>query len=208
MLPFLFLSASKGKLLTYVLPCFPPFALLMALGLSHLLAKGKSRAFQGGATVAALSFAVLLVGLIFLQFFGYQGFRLYGHLRMTVMASIGLLGLVFTCFWSARSRNATGKVTLFGLSPLLFFFVAHFAIPDLVVEQSAPGRLLARHHNLIQPETVLIADKEVAGAVCWEYKRDDIHVVGSPGEMDYGLQYRDASGRLLDIPATATPAFH
>jgi len=202
-LPFLFFSASKGKLLTYILPCFPPFSLLMALGLSHLLAKGKNKAFQVGAVAAALFFALLLVGLILLQTFGYQGFRLYSHPQMTAMAIIGLAGLVFSCFWSARSRNATSKVILLGLAPLLLYFGAHFAIPDLVVEESAPGRLLARHHDLIQPGTVLIADKDVAGAVCWTYKRDDVYVLGSPGELDYGLRYRDASGRLLDLPTTA-----
>ena len=45
-LPFLFLSVSRGKLLTYILPCFPPFAVLVTFGLSHTLEKDKSRVFQ------------------------------------------------------------------------------------------------------------------------------------------------------------------
>ena len=42
-LPFLFFSVSKGKLLTYILPCFPPFAILLASGLAQAVLTGKRK---------------------------------------------------------------------------------------------------------------------------------------------------------------------
>jgi len=40
-IPFLFFSFSNGKLLTYILPCFPPAAILMSFGLLEAFKKGR-----------------------------------------------------------------------------------------------------------------------------------------------------------------------
>ena len=46
---FLFFSASKGKLGTYIMPCFPPLAVFITTGLKKYLEGGKKRAFAFGA---------------------------------------------------------------------------------------------------------------------------------------------------------------
>ncbi len=197
-LPFLFFSVSKGKLLTYILPCFPPFAILMSFGLSRTLDKGKSRVFQVGAAITGIFFGLILLTLICIQVFDYGGFRLYSHPWKATMAGTGLAGMVVFCFWSLRSRYGKGKVVLVGLAPLLLLFLAHFTIPDLVIEANAPGRLLEKHQYQIGHDTVIISCKEAVGAACWTLKRDDVYLLGSEGELKYGLDYKDAAGRLLD----------
>lgn len=57
-LPFLFFSFSNGKLLTYILPCFPPFAILMAFGLLHALKKEGRNIFFSGELSEMLYFSV------------------------------------------------------------------------------------------------------------------------------------------------------
>ena len=197
-LPFLFFSAANGKLLTYILPCLPPFAVLMALGLTKALRKGNSRVLQWGIAATGVLFGMILLALIGIQLFGYGGSHFYRQPWKAMMAVNGLVFMVLFCFWSLRSQSGEGKILLLGLAPLLLLFLAHFTTPDFVIQHSAPGRFLENHRTLIKPETVIIAGEESAGAVCWNLKRDDVYVMKPAGELTYGLHYKDAAGRLLD----------
>lgn len=198
-LPFLFFSFSNGKLLTYILPCFPPFAILMAFGLSHALKQGRKKLFQWGTVASAMLFGLILLAFLYVQFFAYNGVRLYSQPWKTVMAVNGLLFFILVCFWAFRSQRGKDKVLLFGLAPLLLFFIAHFIIPDPTIEAKAPGPLLEQHKQEIGGDDIIISDENTIMAVCWYIQRSDVYVLGSPGELDYGLSYKDADGRLLDI---------
>jgi 4-amino-4-deoxy-L-arabinose transferase len=196
--PFILFSLSKGKLLTYILPCFPPFAILMALGLSRSLEKGKGRLFQWGVAGVGIFVVILFFALIYGQIFGFRGFRLYTQPWKAVMLANGLFFMALFCFWSLRSRVPNTKIMLLGLSPLLLFFLGHFLIPDIVIEESAPGRLLERHRIHIQSDTVIISCEDTVGAANWSLKRNDVYVLGWAGELTYGLNYQDAAGRQLN----------
>ncbi len=199
-LPFLFFSFSNGKLLTYILPCFPPFAVLMAFGLLHVLKKeGRNKFFQWGTVGSAMVFGLILLAFLYFQFFGYYGVRPYSQPWKTVMAVNGLLFFILLCFWAFRSQRGKEKVLLFGLAPLLLYFVAHFIIPDPIIEEKAPGPLLEQHKQDICDDDLIISDENTIRAVCWYLQRSDVYVLEFTGELDYGLSYKDADGRLLDI---------
>ena len=66
------------------------------------------------------------------------------------------------------------------------------------MEHKAPGEFLLRHIDRIKPDTVLVADEDLASAVGWFYKRNDVYLLGGPGELSYGLGYDDAKHRLLN----------
>jgi len=204
-LPFLLFSLSNGKLLTYILPCFPPFAVLMALGLLSVLKKDvRNRIFQGGIAVSAVFFGLILVAFLYVQLFGFNGLRAYTETWKAVMAVNGLVFFVMFCFWSFQSSGAQTKLILFGMAPLLLFFLAHYTIPDQTIEVKAPGTILEQHTQNIAPDSVIISDEESIGAVCWYLQRKDVYLLGRAGELDYGLTYEDARGRLLDPKSAAT----
>ena len=203
-LPFLFFSLSRGKLLTYILPCFPPFAILMASGLRHLFkTSGPNRLFQGGTAVTAMLFAVLLLAFPLVQFFGFDGFRPFRESWKVIMVINGLAFFVLLCVWSLKSRHLRGKLLLFGAAPLFFFFMVHFTIPDLTREVKSPGPILEKYRQSVTRDNIIISDENSLRAVCWYLKRSDVYILGGAGEMDYGLTYPDAKGRQIDAKTAA-----
>ena len=199
-LPFLFFSFSNGKLLTYILPCFPPFAILIAFGLLHVLKKDtRSRLFQGGIVVNTILFSLILVAFLYVQLFGFNGFRPYSQAWKAVMVVNGLAYFVLFLVWAFRSRTTVSKTLLLGLSPLLLFFVVHFTIPDLTREVKSPGPILEQYAQGIDSKDIVISDENSIRAVGWYLKRNDVYLLGGTGELDYGMKYKDAAGRLLDM---------
>ena len=199
-LPFLFFSFSNGKILTYILPCFPPFAILTAFGLLHVLKKDtQSRLFQGGIVVNSILFSLILFVFLYVQLFSFNGFQPYSQAWKAVMVVNGLAYFVLFLVWAFRSRTTVGKTLLLGFSPLLLFFVVHFTIPDLTREVKSPGPILEQYAQRIDSKDIVISDENSIRAVGWYLKRNDVYLLGGTGELDYGLKYKDAAGRLLDM---------
>lgn len=202
LVPFFFFSLSNGKLLTYILPCFPPFALLMGLGLMHLLRNnGQSRLFRVGLVINGLLFALLLIAFIALQIFGFHNFSPYSQSWKVIMIVNSLLFFLLFCFWSYQGKSAPVKITFAGLALFFVYFLAHYALPDRTVEVKCPGPLLERHKSFIAPDDVVISDDDSIRAVCWYLQRNDVYNLGSAGELAYGFGYPDGAAKRIDLNA-------
>ena len=203
-LPFLFFSMSNGKLLTYILPCFPPFSVLMAFGILHVLKKNaQDKLFQGGAAVSGVLFSLILVAFLYVQLIGINGFHPFSQPWKAMMIINALVFLILFFYWAFRSHIGKDKAFVFGMAPFLLFFVAHFTIPDLAIEKKSPGPFLEHHKGSIADDDVIISDEDSIRAVCWYLRRNDVYLIGGAGELDYGLSLKDADGRRLDRNSTA-----
>ena len=198
--PFLFFSASSGKLITYILPCFPPLSILFAHGLTWWLSEEttEKKYLQGGIG-ALFVFAVLgLLSLAGLQLFGPDHLQLFQRSWKWLLLSGGLAAMLLLLLVAWRSNRARDKVSCFAISFTILLFTAHFTIPALTLNMKAPGLLISRHASNITPDTVILSGEEVVRAVCWYLKRDDIYLVERAGELQYGLDYPDSSHRKLN----------
>lgn len=202
LLPFLFFSASRGKLLTYVLPCVPPLSILIAAGLERYFANGGRRAFRAAAALVAVSFAALIAGLFASQR-GVGGAPLYSAgelpklLALGAMLAAGAGGAVLAYRSGSVSRRLAG-IAVAGAASIL---PLQFALPERAIEQAVPAVAVARYASAA-PDTIVVADASLAGTAVWVLDRDDVYVMDA-GELAYGMSYpearhRDLSGRMLE----------
>jgi len=197
---FIFFSASSGKLATYILPCFPPLAVLLAAGvaahLSNCERKGCRRVVcLSAAAIVILAIVVLLIHAI------PNGARIYGPAetwKWLVMAG-GLLIYATILVISETQTAPLKKVAFWCAGPAVLMFSTAFLIPDRLTATKAPEAFLQRYASDIRPDTLIVTDDTLGPAVCWTYKRQDVFFLNKGGEMTYGLGYDDSKHRLLTI---------
>ncbi len=197
--PFLFFSVSKGKILTYILPCFPPFAMLMSIGLKKYFETDGKKLFSVAVWSLAVLAAIIAVALIGVQNIGFKGFKPYDQTWKWGLGVFGFVMFAFLLISAVRVSNSKIKLMLVGCSPLLLLFGSNFIMPDLTLEHKAPGTFLMKNAHKIKTDTMLVADEDPMGAVCWFYKRDDVYLLEGGGEVSYGLNYEDAKFRSLNL---------
>ncbi len=200
--PFLFFSASSGKLAPYILPCFPPLAIFIAVGLLNYLRGGKEKAFTIGAASLAVLVCIFAVGLFLGMTMGLPALKPYGEGETWkwIAALIGFFAWSILAFLATRQQGELRKITLYAVAPLLFMFSSHFVVPEKILAGRAPGGLLMRNLDRISAETILVSDDQAVSGVCWFYKRDDVHLLEDSGELAYGLTHDSSKKhRLLTV---------
>ena len=204
--PFLFFSASSGKLATYILPCFVPAAILLSYGLENFLRMdkpGKINLFLkllfwilcAAAAGLIIEEVIFSAGMIKVKNFSglYGKDELFKLLLIIPAVSIWIVML----FMAVRVKELKRKIIYFALGPLGCFFVWHAAVPGLVLDIKAPESILMKYADRVTPDTMLVSYKNLLTSICWYYKRDDVYIYSKAGELEYGLNKPDSSHRLL-----------
>lgn len=201
-LPFLFFSACSGKLGTYILPCFPPLAFMVAVGTLRCLRAADFKGFARGATVivviSGLSLLALLTGLAFVP----EMSQVVTLGRWVILAAGLLLWAVFSLA-AIKSKGLHWKLVLYSAAPVLFMFSWPLVSPAVLKTTKSPGAFLLSQIQDIPENSILIADSALTASVCWYWERDDVLIAGSKGEYAYGLAYRDGQHRLLNAEQIA-----
>jgi 4-amino-4-deoxy-L-arabinose transferase len=206
MFPFLLVSASKGKLGTYILPCLAPVSLLIAAGLTQSMKEGDFKPFRAAAWTCAAIAGLAGPVITAIHFLNLA--------RLPIFASdetwkwiVGAAALVAWCaisLVSARAKRMALSVGLFGVAPVALMLSAHFILPRQGFESRFPGAAIARYAEAIHREDRVYSTNYLAPAVGWTLKRTDIGILGRGGELQYGLNYPDATGRQIQIPELTT----
>ncbi|KAA5971831.1 lipid IV(A) 4-amino-4-deoxy-L-arabinosyltransferase [Pantoea sp. M_9] len=195
-LPLLFFSIAKGKLPTYILPCFAPLSLLIAGYASGNSARlSTALRFNGWINLLFGALAALAV-ISVLAPWGLAHRPLYSSdekLRAT-LAALAFTGWALAAGVSLR----TGRWQLAALCPLALALLVGFAIPDRIRDAKQPQNFV-RHiqERLAQSRFILADNPGVASAIAWQLKRSDILFYSSKGELEYGLSYADARKRYV-----------
>jgi 4-amino-4-deoxy-L-arabinose transferase len=202
-LPFVFFSASSGKLVTYILPCVAPVALLIGFGLDRAATTEGRLNFKVSAPFLAATLAVVLVLLVAGQH-GAFGEPLYGPddgLNYAAVVATFALAVV-AALWARTCRKASLQLVLIGAAVLPLYLIITLAWPARLAEERAPSRFVAEH-AADAANAVLVSNSSLFGTTAWALKRSDVYVLGG-GEIAYGLSYPEHAHRLLDAGSLAT----
>ena len=195
--PLLFFSAARGKLLPYILPCFPPLAILLATGLSRCLADENVpllRTALGWLT----GFWVVLLATLLLNHYAGIGRPFFDATEasrwgaLVAACSVAIL----LCLLALRGVSNRWRLVTTGLAVLPFLLAVPFAIPNSMRLSKMPGAQLRALTADLPPGALLISDGSLVHAVAWTVKRSDIYMLSS-GELEYGLAYPEDKHRLL-----------
>jgi 4-amino-4-deoxy-L-arabinose transferase len=193
-LPLAFLSLSKGKLPTYILPCLMPLALLMGHALVETLNAGKTTALRINGLFNSAFGVIVLAALLFIQFKKTVYDQEPQHLTLAIVVLLGwiatnaLQGLRPLRFWL---MPALGSWLTIALIPA--------ALPNSIVFNKTPDQFVMRHVDELAAATHLLSnDLGAAAALSWRLKRNDVVFYDTRGELEYGLAYPQPKPREID----------
>lgn len=196
--PFLFFSASSGKLATYILPCFPPLAMLVADAVRDALDRGNDRLFKRGiyvltgvlvaVTAAALSFQYKIMGK-----YG----PIYTDKRLIFLFLSGIAVFIIFLFISLRIKTPFKRMVVFCFSPFFLFGMAHMLSPDRAVIRNSPTDFIEKHIKEFDGDPIIVSPSTPIKAVCWSLKRDDIFLLDDGNELRYGFRHENVKHRQL-----------
>ena len=198
LLPLTFFSLAKGKLLTYILPCFAPLALLLTDHLFCILKAHTPTALRLNGYIN-LAFALLAALTLALFGWGMVGKTpLYGPDEMPRL----VLGLICFLFWagcaciSLRQKQKLWFCAAF--CPLLCVLLYPAALPLVVVNSKLPESFLRTHQEELDASRYLLSSDVGLGVTLgWQFKSSDIVLVGADGELTYGLSKSEGSDRYI-----------
>lgn len=204
LLPLLFFSLAKGKLLTYLLPCYAPLAPLLA---RHALqaARQLSRAGQINGLINLLfGLAGLLIVLLMLAPLGFSSSPLYLPQEGGKIVAAALIFFAWGLLGYLASRKGGQRWWLAALCPLIMALLVGHSIPMQVVNAKQPQAVIEHARaSLASSRYILSNSVGVASGIAWELQRDDIYLYDRPGEVYWGLQFADSRSRFVTRDAFA-----
>ncbi|KLQ34154.1 lipid IV(A) 4-amino-4-deoxy-L-arabinosyltransferase [Enterobacter hormaechei] len=192
-MPLLFFSIAKGKLPTYILPCFAPLAILMARYACTVAEKALR--INGGINIA---FGVLgMLAALVVSPWGLAKHPVWTPVELYKVFCAVVAFLVWASVGWFTLKNPQ-RWWLAALCPAGLALLVGFAIPDRVVDSKQPQSLVDSVREPLQMSKFVLANNDgIASGLAWELQRNDIILYGQSGELKYGLDYPDAKGRFV-----------
>jgi 4-amino-4-deoxy-L-arabinose transferase len=196
---------SGGKLGTYVLPCFAPLSVLLAVGLAKNIKKQDSRLFKGAAWTSAAVAGLVTVFITCMSFLNFapRPIFAFGETWKWFVSSAAIVTWSAICVASARAKSMARSFGCFAVAPVALMLCMHFILPKEMTWSRFPEAYLHRYVKTIDPEDQIYSTNYLAPGVCWVLKRTDIGILQRGGELQYGLDYPDVKKRQIQISELA-----
>ncbi|MDR2709751.1 MAG: lipid IV(A) 4-amino-4-deoxy-L-arabinosyltransferase [Burkholderiales bacterium] len=198
-MPFLFFSIAKGKLPTYILPCFAPLALLMAHVAIEAIDRERWRMLTVNGRINGIVGVLLIVVFISAVLTVKPLYEPDEHFKIA-LALTAFLFWSFIGWWAAhRDKNKSARRWwLAALCPLLLGLTAGHILPQKTVAAKQPQDFINTiRAELSDSRAILSNNVGIAAGLAWKMKRSDITLFDKKGELEYGLSYADSAKRFV-----------
>lgn len=199
-MPLIFFSIAKGKLPTYILPCFAPLALLMADYLEQIRLSGRLKALKANGIINIVFGVLVVVALVVISG------RLPLHIKPVYTAEefpkVIIAILCFAAWALAGIMSLTSPRNRWywaAACPLVLALLVGQVIPQKVIDSKQPQAFIDANIALLKESRYVLADNVgIATGLAWTLKRSDILMYDEKGELQYGLSYPDAERHYID----------
>ncbi|MGE0972840.1 lipid IV(A) 4-amino-4-deoxy-L-arabinosyltransferase [Klebsiella sp. WOUb02] len=196
-MPLLFFSIAKGKLPTYILPCFGPLAILMARYALEA-AKAGGRALRINAMINIGFGLAGLLAVLAVSPWSFMHKPVWSQIELYKCLLAALIFALWALVGWLTLRDSARRWPLAACCPLGLALLVGFAIPDRVIDSKQPQFMVDIVGESLAPSRyVLTNNVGIAGGLSWELRRSDIILFDKQGELKYGLDWPDAQGRYL-----------
>lgn len=207
---FVFYNFSHSKLIPYLLPMFPPLAVLVGNFIATHWEQNQSRPLAIGFTVIFIINTLLGIGSIAAIYFFNFAHQIVTKELFYRAATILILGAMTTFIIYQRGGVKKGIIALI-ISMALFYASLVPTIPVINNKSSKPLAMMLLQHLQQQRSkaggsTAKRADADMTEIISYgEYYQDlpfylrrTVTVVNQFGELTFGTQHQDASAWMID----------
>jgi 4-amino-4-deoxy-L-arabinose transferase len=192
--PLLFFSLAEGKLATYILPCFPPFAILIGNAIVDGLDRGRSLALQWSARLMLGLSSAGLLALLGLVVFDPSHPDVAGQTGPLV--AVGLLLVMWIGMLARTLRRGTGHVAALALLTPSLAVAMQFTWTHPQVTSRMPQDYVREVVARLPADYALVSSSvKLSPLLSWESGRALVVLVGGSGEFTYGLGYPEGRNR-------------
>ncbi len=189
---FIFFSVSKSKLIPYILPVFPPFAILTARYLRLAIQQKYTRGTTAG--LIFLFFASLLTGYICLYFPRHNVLPDPQHaiLLLTSAASILVAGTILTGYFYRQLRKA---IIILIATAALFLLMTFASMPAIDTRSILP--IANRLNHVLMPQDEVVVYNQYYQDLPF-YLQRQITILNWKNELTYGMQHQDVRDWMVN----------
>ncbi len=190
---FVFFSCSKSKLIPYILPVFPPFAILIARYLQQSIAAQRYRGIKWGYLSLLILASVLAISLNFTTHLMIVPDPIKGQWVLTMASLILMIGAFVACYYAFRHNKKAVIITI--ASSWLFLLTTLAAIPYIETRTIAP--LAMRLKPILKPQDDIIAYNQYYQDLPFYLERK-ISILNWRNELNFGMQHQTNHEWMLD----------
>ncbi|MBQ7207037.1 MAG: phospholipid carrier-dependent glycosyltransferase [Lentisphaeria bacterium] len=193
-LPLVLFSCSRGKLPTYILPCIPPAAVLMA-GFVALSLRENRKGEKCVCLLFDIAGCIAAAGGVLAVLTGYAVRFRFVPAPQELSAVSSAVTAAGACFAAAgallllsRKKAVRPRLWVFSLLFALPLAVVPFFIGGQVNESKMPSAIfgkIRRSFGIVPEKTVIVTIPSLMHAAAWEFGVTDIRLLGAVGEMEY-----------------------